>query len=286
MQIGVSGASGKLGAGVVENLRNRPGVEVVGVSRTPSASAGHETRFGDYDQPESLDAAYAGLDRLLIIPTVALAPGQRAQQNLAAIDAARRVGVPHVVFMSSGGTRARQEPDVWASYFAAEQHLMRTAPHWSILRMNYYAESFADEAKAALAQGSLVGLGENRVAFVSRADLAAAAAGLLAGDGHDGAIYTGSGSRAWSGAERAELVTKLAGKTLNHVVMATQDLRARFLEAGLPPHIVEVVLSIRQGFVAGGFDIVTGDIELLSGQAPRSLEAVLMQAFADQGAPA
>lgn len=279
MKIGVSGASGKLGAGVLEHLVKVSGIEAVGVSRTPSESAGYEARFGDYDQPESLDAAYAGLDRLLIIPTVALAPGQRAQQNLAAIDAANRAGVGHVVFMSSAGTRARQEPDVWASYFAAEQHLMRTATNWSVLRMNYYAESFADEARGALAQGALVGLGENNVAFVSRADLAAAAAGLLIGEGHEGAIYTGTGPRTWSGADRAQLVAKLSGKALSHVVMTIEDLRARFLAAGLPAHIVEVALSIRQGFVAGGFDIVTGDIEMLSGQPPRSLEQVLADVF-------
>lgn len=278
MKIGVSGASGKLGAGVLDYLGKRSGIELVGVSRTPSATAGYEARFGDYDAPESLDAAYAGLDRLLIIPTVALAPGQRAQQNLAAIDAANRAGVGHVVFMSSAGTRARQEPDVWASYFAAEQHLMRTAKTWSVLRMNYYAESFADEAKGALAQGALVGLGENRVAFVSRDDLAAAAAGLLAGEGHEGAIYTGTGPRTWSGAERAELASKLGGKPLAHVVM-TSDVKGKFLDAGLPAHIVEVALSIRAGFVAGGFDIVTGDIEMLSGRAPRSLEDVLAGAF-------
>ena len=279
MKIGVSGASGKLGAGVLDNLGKRSGIERVGISRTPSEAAGYETRFGDYDAPESLEAAYAGLDRLLIIPTVALAPGQRAQQNLAAIEAANRAGVGHVVFMSSAGTRARQEPDVWASYFAAEQHLMRTAKSWSVLRMSYYAESFADEAKAALAKGALVGLGENRVAFVSRDDLAAAAAGLLAGEGHDGAIYTGTGSRTWSGAERAELAAKLGGKPLSHVVMTRDALQAKFLEAGLPAPIVEVVLSIRAGFVAGGFDIVTGDIEMLSGRSPRSLEDVLIEAF-------
>jgi NAD(P)H dehydrogenase (quinone) len=279
MKIGVSGASGKLGAGVLDYLGKRPGIERVGVSRTPSASAGYETRFGDYDAPESLDAAYAGLDRLLIIPTVALAPGQRAQQNLAAIDAANRAGVGHVAFMSSAGTRARQEPDVWASYFVAEQHLMRTAKSWSVLRMNYYAESFADEAKGALAQGALVGLGENRVAFVSRDDLAAAAAGLLAGKGHDGAIYTGTGARTWSGAERAELASKLGGRPLAWVVMTRDALKGKFIEAGLPAHVVEVVLSIREGFVVGGFDIVTGDIEMLSGRAPRALEDVLAGAF-------
>ena len=55
--------------------------------------------------------------------------------------------------------------------------------------MNFYAESFVQQAQASLAQGVLTGLAANRVAFVARGDVAAAAAGILIGDGHAGAIY-------------------------------------------------------------------------------------------------
>jgi NAD(P)H dehydrogenase (quinone) len=277
MKIGVSGASGKLGKGVLQHLARHPGIEIVGISRTPDPQAACESRFGDFDQPDSLGAAFAGLDRLLIIPTMSLEPGRRGEQNVVAIDAANSAGVGHVVFMSSAGTRARPEPDVWASYFRGEQHLMRTARNWSVLRMNYYAEAFAMEAKQALAQGGLVGLGENRVAFVSRDDLAAAAAGLLSGSGHEGAIYTGTGRKAWSVAQRVGLVSALSGKDLSQTVLTEEELRVRLLGAGTPAHIVEVAISIRQGFVAGGFDIVTGDIEKLSGHAPRNFEKLMSE---------
>jgi hypothetical protein len=72
MKIGVSCASGHLGRAVVSELR----------------------RFGDYNRPESLAEAYAGLNRLLIISTVDLEPGKRGAQNVAAIDAAMRGGRP------------------------------------------------------------------------------------------------------------------------------------------------------------------------------------------------
>jgi len=145
--------------------------------------------------------------------------------------------------------------------------------------MNYYIESFADEARAALNQGALVGLGDNRVAFVSRLDLAAAAAGLIGGDRHEGAIYTGTGSRAWTVADRVALVARLSGRPLVAASLTAGELRARFAQAGLPPEIVEVAVSIRQGFVDGGFDIVTGDIETLSGRPPRTLHEVLAAAL-------
>ena len=99
MKIGVSGASGHLGRATVAEIVQRPGGhEVVAITRTPETiTARMQGRFGDYNQPESLADAYAGLDRLLIIPT--LEPGKRAAQNVAAIDAAVRAGVKHIVWV-------------------------------------------------------------------------------------------------------------------------------------------------------------------------------------------
>jgi NAD(P)H dehydrogenase (quinone) len=90
MKIGVSGASGHLGRAVVSELLQRPGGhEVVAITRTPETVSGlAQVRFGDYNRPESLREAYAGLDRLLIITTVDPEPGKRGAQHVAAIDAA------------------------------------------------------------------------------------------------------------------------------------------------------------------------------------------------------
>jgi NAD(P)H dehydrogenase (quinone) len=59
--------------------------------------------------------------------------------------------------------------------------------------MNFYAEALVQQAQASLDQGVLTGQAENRVAFVARRDVAAAAAGILIGDGHAGAIYNATG---------------------------------------------------------------------------------------------
>jgi NAD(P)H dehydrogenase (quinone) len=282
MKIAVSGASGHLGSAIVADLvRRGGGHEVIGISRTPDKVAGPaKGRLGDYDKPATLAAAYAGVDRLIIIPTTDLAPGRRAVQNVAAVDAAVAAGVGHIVFVSSAGARAVEEPNVVASYFATEQRLMRTAPKWSVLRMNYYAESFIQEAQMSLAHGALTGLGENKVAFVSRDDLAVAAAGLLTGEGHEGAIYNATGPASLSGAERAAIVAAASGKKLQFTVLPEETLRAGLAGAGLPPEFVGVILSIQAGFLTGGFDIVTGDIEHLSGRKPRSLQELVAAAFA------
>lgn len=281
MKIGVSGASGHLGRAVVSELLQRPdGHEVVAITRTPETVSGPaQGRFGDYDRPESLAEAYAGLDHLLIIPTVDPVPGKRGAQNVAAIDAAVRAGVKHIVFMSAAGTRQEEEPGLGASYWRGEQHLIATAPAWTILRMNFYAEALVQQAQAALDQGVLTGLAENRVAFVARGDVAAAAAGILIGDGHAGAIYNATGPERLSGAERAALIAEITGRPLAFLVITEEQLRAGLTQAGLPAGGVNAVISIQRSFAAGAFDILTGDVERLGGRPPKPLRDVLAGAL-------
>ena len=281
MKIGVSGASGHLGRAVVSELLLRGGGhEIVAITRTPEAGSGPaQRRFGDYDRPESLAEAYAGLDRLLLITTLDPEPGKRGAQNVAAIDAAVKARVKHVVFMSAVGTRQEEEPARGASYWRGEQHLIATAPAWTILRMNFYAEAFVQQAQASLGQGVLTGLAENRVAFVARADVAAAAAGILIGDGHAGAIYNATGPERLSGAERAGLIAAITGRPLAFRVITEEQLRAALSQAAVPAGAVNIVVGIQASFAAGAFDIVTGDVERLGGRSPRPLRDVLAGAL-------
>jgi NAD(P)H dehydrogenase (quinone) len=281
MKIGVSGSSGHLGRAVVsELLQHSGGHEVVAITRTPETVSGPARgRFGDYDRPQSLAEAYAGLDRVLIIPTLDPIPGKRGAQNVAAIDAAVNAGVKQIVFMSAAGARQEEEPALGAPYWRGEQRLIATAPAWTILRMNFYAESFAPQAQASLGQGALTGLAENRVGFVSRDDVAAAAAGILTGDGHAGAIYNATGPERLSGAERAALIAEITGRPLAFRVITEEQLRAGLTKANLPAGVVTTVISIQRAFAAGAFDILTGDVERLSGRPPKPLRDVLAGAL-------
>ena len=277
MKIGVSGASGHLGRAVLAELKARSrGDTLVGISRTPgTVQVPVEGRHGDYDHPETLAAAYAGLDRLLIIPSADVRPGVRGPHFVAAIDAALAAGVQHIVLTSSAATREVAEPAMYAPYWTGEQHLIKSAPRWTILRMNYYAESFAQVAAMSVATGVLPGLGENRVGFVSRADLAGAAAGILLGEGHAGAIYNATGPTAVTGAQRAALLSEITGKPLRFAPLDEASLREGLVRSGMPPQYIHALVDIERSFVDGSFDIVTGDVARLAGRPPKTLRDVL-----------
>jgi NAD(P)H dehydrogenase (quinone) len=169
---------------------------------------------------------------------------------------------------------------VGGAYWAGEQHLIKTARRWTVLRMNYYAESMAEEIQMSLGMNVLTGLGDERVAYVSRDDLAAAAAGLLVGNGHAGAIYNGTGPAIVSGPEKAAIVSEILGKPLTYAVIAEDQLRGGLSHAGLPPFVIDAVAEIKRTFVQGYFDVLTSDIVRLSGRAPKSFRDVVRAALA------
>ncbi len=283
MKIGISGASGQLGSATLTHLKaHLPAAHLVGISRTPErvAALGVESRFGDFDQPASLAAAFAGLDRLLIIPSADMRPGVRAAQGVQAVESAVAAGVGHVTFMSALGTRAVDEPHIGRSYYATEQALMRTAKRWSILRMAYYAESFAEEAKMSLGGGVHAALSSTPVNFVSRDDVAAAAAGLLTTDGHDGAIYQATGPASLDGPARAAAVAEAVGRPFGFVQVTREQYEGGLKAAGLPSFVIDAVLGIQAMWSDGSFDVTTGDVRHLAGRAPRTLADVLSKILA------
>ena len=99
--LGVTGASGYVGRAVIASLKARGASRIVAITRDPAKIAdieGVEVRAGDFAKPETLEAAFKGIDRLLLISTSDV--GIRLPHQIAAIDAAERAGVGHILYTS------------------------------------------------------------------------------------------------------------------------------------------------------------------------------------------
>ncbi|HEY4360440.1 MAG TPA: NAD(P)H-binding protein [Bryobacteraceae bacterium] len=286
MKIGITGAGGQLGTGLVWHaLKRTSPANIVAITRNPAkqeslSQQGIEVRAGDFTQPSSLAPAFRDIERLVIIPTAELQPGVRIQQHKAAIDAAAASGVRHLIYISTVSPRPDPNNSLFDSHFATEQALIASGADWTILRMSVYADSLLDAAKRAAASGSYSAVPGAPAAYIVRDDLAAAAAGILCASGHAGITYHATGPVSIGQPEVAEAIAKAAGKPIPFTAITEQQQRAGLEAAGLPPFVVNTILGFQAALRAGAFDLVTGDVERLAGKPAESPAQFLVRSFA------
>jgi len=180
----VTGASGALGRLVVAALLKRVAAsELILVTRSPDSLGdvsriGATVRYGDFERPASLPAAFAGGRRILIISTIGAA--DTAAAHRAAFEAAAQVGVEHIVWTSvSNPVEANPFPAAKV-HALSEQDLRATGIAWTILRNALYAELRVRIAARYVHDGRwTTNMGAGSHAFVARTDCADAAAAAL-----------------------------------------------------------------------------------------------------------
>lgn len=242
MKIAVTGATGQLGRLIVNRLRAKVRADdIVALARRPSdaAALGVTVRRADYTLPDTLDAALAGIDTLMMISGSEV--GQRVAQHRNLIDAAIKAGVRRVVYTSVLHAD-RSTLALAPEHVATEAMLASSRLGVTVLRNGWYTENYTAAAAGAVARGVLIGsAGHGRIASATRADYADAAVAVLLGQGHDGQVYELAGDTAYTLADLAAAISRQAGKEIPYLNLAPADYTAALLAAGVPapwPHVL------------------------------------------------
>ncbi|WP_073664192.1 SDR family oxidoreductase [Pseudomonas aeruginosa] len=253
--IAVTGATGQLGRLVIQSLLQKvPAAEVVALARNVDkaqdlAALGVQVRQADYDQPATLDAALAGVDKLLLISSSEV--GRRIPQHRAVIQAARDAGVKLLAYTSL--LHADRSPLGLAPEHLETEGLLRESglPH-VLLRNGWYSENYTASVPAALAHGALLGCAqEGRIASAERADYAEAAATVLTTENQAGQTYELAGDVAYTLTELATEIARQSGQNVVYTDLPEADFKAALLAAGLPEGIATLLENSDAGAANG-----------------------------------
>jgi NAD(P)H dehydrogenase (quinone) len=277
----VTGASGNLGRRVAELLLEAKAGHIVAGTRDPSkianlAAKGAEVRKVDFDDPNLADA-FRGVDRLLLISTDALdTPGKRLKQHKAAVEAAKKVGVKHVVYTSMPKPEPGSPIPFAPDHYGTEQALAESGLGWTVLRNAWYQENLFHSLPAVLASGKwFSAAADGKVAHVSREDAAYAAAAALAATPNGNARYDITGGEALTTQDIASLASETTGKPIEVVSVNDQQLRDGMIAAGMPAFLAPVYASFDTNTRLGKAALATDAVQKLTGRAPRSLKQFL-----------
>lgn len=287
MSLIVTGAAGHLGRTVTEQLLERlPLEELVLVTRRPQAlrelaARGADVRYGDFDDPATLPAAFAGGRRMLLISSDAM--GRPVPQHRVAVDAAAAAGVGHVVLTSQVNPVAGNPfGAVGSEPGETEAILQRSGLAWTVLRLGSFAELQIPPAATAAMNGRLVtNMGDGRLVPISRQDCAEAIAITLTTDGHTGQIYEITGREALSASDLAELYADVSGEPVKLVPLSDWMLTWVLVAIGTPWPAALDITAFGRAIRRGHFDVVDPAFERLTGRPPVAVRDVLLANRAD-----
>ena len=243
--IAVTGATGQLGRLTLAALqRLAPNTPIVAAIRNPAKAQdlkapNVEIREADYDRPDTLVAAFKGVDKLLLISANEV--GRRLPQHTAATEAARQAGVGFIAYTSILHAD-RTSLAMAAEHLATERLLAASGIPYALLRNGWYTENETGGLAGVLAHGAFIGSsGEGRYSWAARADYAEAAARVMLGSDQAGRIYELAGDAGVMMSELAAETSRLAGKPIAYANLPEADFAGALRGFGLPEGLAAIL---------------------------------------------
>ena len=277
----VTGANGHLGGDIVRFLSARGlGGQIVGSVRDPGKAAdlsglGVEIRHGDFAEPETLEAAFAGAKEVLIVSADKLGDEARALHR-AAIKGARAAGARRIHYTSHMGARPNSPFAPAAQHWETERDLEASGVSFTSLRHGFYAESCLHMIGDGLKSGELRVPEDGPVSWTARADLAEADAAILAtGGAWDGIIPPLTATAAVTMAEIAAIASEVLGHKVRHTVLSDDDWVKERITAGIPAIYAEMLVGTFRAAREGHFAATDPTLAHLLGREPVPMRDVL-----------
>jgi len=190
---GASGGYGRRAAGLL--LKDIPPSELILTSRKPDklapfAEQGVTVRYCDFDKPESLPDAFKAGERMLMISTLQV--GRRAAQHGAAIDAAKKVGVRHIIYTSFVGIDPKNPALVIKDHLQTEELLKNSGLDYTLLRNSQYSEAMVTLAAVRCAEEGkwMSASAEGKIALIAHDDCVQCGVAVLSSEGHENSVIT------------------------------------------------------------------------------------------------
>ncbi|MBL7817754.1 MAG: SDR family oxidoreductase [Saprospiraceae bacterium] len=286
----ITGATGHLGKATIHFLLKK-GVSASNIAalvRDEAKAAdlkalGITLRKGDYNDPTSLEAAFQGVDKLLLVSSSDVA--DRTTQHLNAVNAAQKAGVKHILytsFMQKQGVETAI-PFVAQSHIDTEKAIKDSGLTYTFLRNSLYMDvlpMFFGEK--VLETGIFLPSGNGKAAYVTRLDIAEGTAQILASDGHENKIYDLTGTKTYTLHEIAAVLSELSGKTVACADPTEELYKQVMVGANVHEGIVDFLAGFSKAIKNDEFDLTDNTLESLIGRPLTTPNAYFQTVYFNQ----
>lgn len=277
----VTGATGTIGKALVKALQNQGASFIAGVTSEQRGidvfSPDVPTVVLNFENPATFATATQGISKVFL-----LGPPLRTDLDALLIPFVKHLtlsGIRRVVYVSALGLDDVKELPFHTRVVEA---LKAHNTDYTILLPTFFAQNFKNYEWENITERSItfVPAGNEKVAFVDVEDIALVAAKVLTEEGHVGKTYTITGPELLSYSDAAELLTEVIGKPIHYPNPSPQVYSQALKDAGAPDFISSYMIPVYSLIAEGKVNVLSEDVERLTGKKPTSLKSVLERDFA------
>ena len=268
----VTGATGTFGHLIAEMLqRDGEKFRVMVRDRARFDLIGVEVEVGDFAEPDRLDAALSGIERVFL---ASFDRGDFVSLQANVIAAAKRQGVRHIARISTMFIDEPRFASIMQASIEGERQLEDAGIGYTHLRPSWVLQNFLPTSAATPVRENLIRLpvGDGRVGFVDARDVAEVAAKVLTEPGHDGCAYELTGPAARTHGELAEALSQATGRQIRFEDLAPGAYIDELAAAGWPRKSIETMDMLFADIRAGGAAVLRDDVKRVTGRTPFGID--------------
>lgn len=281
----VTGATGNLGSGVVAQLLKKIANDQFVVTSSKAegvqklAAQGLQAKLANFSKPESLNEAFKGIDKLLLVSTM---EQSRFEQHKNVVDAAKVQGVKHIIYTSLAikNIHTSGVKDLMVSHFQTEDYIRASGLTYTILRNTMYADALTQIlGPNALNQDINLPGGNGKVPYALRREMGEGTANLLLQDGHENKTYDITGSQSFGYQDVANALSGLTGKVIKYNDISEDDLKNALKQTGFPDFAIYLHAGTIYDIKTQQYEIESKTLENLLGRPSASIIAFIKELF-------
>ena len=261
----VIGALGNVGAEVVKHL--------LGTGNKVRASDMSEekikARFGssveavrfDFTDPTTYEATFLGVEKIFLLRPPHITNIKRDMYP--SINAAKRAGVKHVVFLSLIGI----ENTTYVPHYKVETYLKEINLQTTFLRCSFFMQNLSTTHRKEIKERSeiFVPVGKAKTSFIDARDIGAVAAVALTQDGHVNKNYDLTGSEALDYWQATKILSEVLGREIQYKNPNAVYFLFETMRRGTPFMVALVMTALYTSTRFGMAEPITNEVEKLTG---------------------
>jgi NAD(P)H dehydrogenase (quinone) len=272
----VTGATGNIGSQLVQRLKEKNLEVIAGVSSLSKAGRfskqGIDTAILNFAQPDSLETAFEGIDRLFLLLPLVEPMGDWGPQ---AVTAAQKAGVRFILRSSGLGAGMESHYELGQVHGRIDQALMASGLAHTIVRPNSFMQNYTNYFGGMIKDQNSIFLpqGRGRISLIDVRDIAAVDAEILASpEIHLQKAYDLTGPEALDNEEIARILSRVLGKLITYVDIDEATARQGMAHMGLPEWNIRLMEGLNRRIKLGMTAETTPWVRTITGRPPMTFE--------------